>query len=45
MAVDVVVNAKVQKPATCNALETLLVHEKIAKAFLPKAHRELAGRV
>jgi glutamate-5-semialdehyde dehydrogenase len=41
MAVDVVVNAKVQKPATCNALETLLIHEKIAKAFLPKVHREL----
>ncbi len=36
MAVDVAVNAKVQKPATCNALETLLVHEKVAKSFLPK---------
>lgn len=41
MAVDVAVNAKVQKPATCNALETLLVHEKIAKSFLPKVHKEL----
>jgi len=41
MAVDVVVNAKVQKPATCNALETLLIHERAAKAFLPKVHREL----
>jgi len=42
MAVDVTVNAKAQKPATCNALETLLVHEKIAKSFLPKVHKELA---
>ena len=41
MAIDVSVNAKAQKPATCNALETLLVHEKIAKAFLPKINREL----
>jgi len=41
MAVDVAVNAKVQKPATCNALETLLVHEKIAKSFLPKVYKEL----
>ena len=28
-------NAKVQKPATCNAMETLLVHESIARDFLP----------
>ena len=41
MAVDITVNAKVQKPATCNAVETLLVHEKIAKAFLPKVAGEL----
>ena len=41
MAIDVSVNAKAQKPATCNALETLLVHANIAKAFLPKIHREL----
>lgn len=41
MAVGVTVNAKVQKPATCNAVETLLVHEKIAKAFLPEVAGEL----
>ena len=28
------VNAKVQRPSTCNAVETLLVHEKIARNFL-----------
>ncbi|HOW54364.1 MAG TPA: glutamate-5-semialdehyde dehydrogenase [Syntrophorhabdaceae bacterium] len=42
MAVAVAVNAKVQKPATCNAMETLLVHEKIAKTFLPKVAKELS---
>lgn len=35
MARRVCLNAKVQKPATCNALETLLVHEAIARDFLP----------
>ncbi len=34
-ASEVCLNAKVQKPATCNAMETLLVHEKIAPEFLP----------
>ncbi len=36
MAVKVVVNAKCQKPGVCNALETLLVHRRIAPVFLPK---------
>ncbi len=35
-AVDVVVNAKVQRPGVCNAAETLLVHTEIAEAFLPR---------
>ncbi|HHT9152871.1 MAG TPA: glutamate-5-semialdehyde dehydrogenase [Candidatus Hypogeohydataceae bacterium YC40] len=29
-------NAKVQRPATCNAMETMLVHEKVAQSFLPR---------
>ncbi|MCF7833474.1 MAG: glutamate-5-semialdehyde dehydrogenase [Candidatus Marinimicrobia bacterium] len=37
MAEKIIVNAKVQRPATCNSAETLLVDEKIAKKFLPKA--------
>ncbi len=41
MAIDVSINAKVEKPATCNALETLLVNEKVARSFLPKIHKEL----
>ena len=35
-AVEIVFNSKVQRPATCNALETLLVHEAVASTILPK---------
>jgi glutamate-5-semialdehyde dehydrogenase len=35
MAEKIVFNAKVQRPGVCNALETLLVHQKIAPKFLP----------
>jgi glutamate-5-semialdehyde dehydrogenase len=35
MAERIVVNAKCQRPAVCNAIETLLVHEEIARQFLP----------
>ena len=34
-AVSIVLNAKTQNPGVCNAMETLLVHEAIAKKFLP----------
>ncbi len=34
-ALQICLNAKVQRPGVCNAMETLLVHEKIAGAFLP----------
>ena len=36
MALKIAENAKCQRPATCNAMEKLLVHEKIAAEFLPK---------
>ncbi|MFH0876684.1 MAG: glutamate-5-semialdehyde dehydrogenase [Candidatus Omnitrophota bacterium] len=35
MAQRIVLNAKVQRPGVCNAVETLLVHEAVAKDFLP----------
>ncbi|MDT8377481.1 MAG: glutamate-5-semialdehyde dehydrogenase [Desulfotignum sp.] len=38
MAVEICVNAKAQRPGVCNALETLLVNEKIAPLFLPKMY-------
>ncbi|CAM3690640.1 glutamate-5-semialdehyde dehydrogenase [Xenorhabdus thuongxuanensis] len=34
-ALEIITNAKVQRPSACNSLETLLVHEKIAADFLP----------
>ncbi len=41
MADRVCLNAKVQRPGVCNAMETLLVHEKVASRFLPKVARDL----
>lgn len=41
MAVDICVNAKVQRPGVCNAMETMLVDEKIAAEFLPAVWNEL----
>jgi len=36
MALSIVLNAKVQRPGVCNALETLLVHQAITQEFLPQ---------
>lgn len=41
MAAEIVLNAKTQRPGVCNALETLLVHEKIAPEFLPQVAARL----
>ena len=43
MAEEIAMNAKVQRPAVCNAMETLLVDRKVAGAFLP-AIGAAAGR-
>ncbi len=40
-ASKIVVNSKAQRPGVCNALETLLVDEKIASEFLPKIIEDL----
>ena len=41
MAEEICFNAKVQRPATCNAMETMLIHEKIATVFLPGMAKKL----
>ena len=43
MAVDIVVNAKTQRPSVCNAAESLLVHSSVASTFLPRLAPALAG--
>ncbi len=43
MALDIIVNAKTQRPSVCNAAESLLVHEAVAAEFLPRAAEALAG--
>ena len=43
-AVNIIVNAKAQRPSVCNAAETLLVHKDIAEAFLPAAAKALRGK-
>jgi len=40
-AIEVVLNAKVQRPTVCNALDTVLVHKMAANEFLPLAARRL----
>jgi glutamate-5-semialdehyde dehydrogenase len=44
MALAVVENAKCQRPSACNALETLLVHQDVAAAFLPPLAERLGAR-
>lgn len=44
MAEELCLNAKIQRPATCNAMETMLVHEKIAPVFLPLIAKRLQDK-
>jgi len=44
MAEEIAMNAKVQRPAVCNAMETLLVDSAIAATFLPKLSPRLAQK-
>lgn len=41
MAENICINAKVQRPATCNSMETLLVHQQMARTFLPELVKKL----
>ncbi|HFI0568414.1 TPA: glutamate-5-semialdehyde dehydrogenase [Streptococcus suis] len=44
-ALQIAVNAKVNRPSACNSAEVLLVHEAIAGQFLPRLEEALAGQV
>ncbi len=44
MAINIIINAKCQRPGTCNAAEKLLVHRKIAEKFLPRVISSLRSR-
>lgn len=43
-AIDITVNAKVQRPGVCNAIETLLVHRAVAERMLPPIGKALRER-
>jgi len=44
-AINIIKNAKVQRPGVCNACETILVHEAIAEKFLPILEEHLSDKV
>lgn len=43
-ALDVIINAKTQRPSTCNTVETLLVDRRIAETFLPLLSQTMAEK-
>lgn len=43
-SVNIVINAKTQRPGVCNAVETLLIHKNISKNILPLIEKELVAR-
>ena len=45
MAAKIAENAKIQRPSVCNAIECIVVHNKVAAEFLPKLEAKFAGRV
>ncbi|HEY5501026.1 MAG TPA: glutamate-5-semialdehyde dehydrogenase [Candidatus Humimicrobiaceae bacterium] len=42
--IDIVVNAKTQRPSVCNAAEKLLIHSEIAASLLPEILKALEGK-
>ncbi|KMV36429.1 glutamate-5-semialdehyde dehydrogenase [Franconibacter pulveris 601] len=43
-ALNIIANAKTQRPSTCNTVETLLVHDAIAARFLPELSQAMSER-
>ncbi len=44
MAVDIIINAKTQRPSVCNAIETIVIHEKWAQQFGSELFSALKGK-
>ena len=44
-AIDISVNAKIQRPSVCNAIETILVHQDIASKYLPLLYEQFQNCV
>ena len=44
MAIDIIINAKTQRIGVCNACESLVIHEKIADAFIPQLLNRLSEK-
>lgn len=44
MAADIIFNAKTTRPSVCNAIETILVHEKVAEKALPRIAEKLGEK-
>lgn len=44
-AIDITINAKIQRPSVCNAIETILVHQDIADVYLPLLYQHFQERV
>ncbi|MCM1334905.1 MAG: glutamate-5-semialdehyde dehydrogenase [Bacteroides sp.] len=45
LAVEIVDNAKTQRPSVCNAIENVLVHKDVAEAFFSALHKKWGDRV
>jgi len=45
VALKIIENAKVQRPGVCNSCEKVIVHQKLAKVFLPKLYESLKDKV
>lgn len=44
-AIDISVNAKIQRPSVCNAIETILVHQDVADVYLPLMYKAFENQV
>lgn len=44
MAIDIVINAKISKPAACNSVDTVVIHQDIASVLVPKLVAELEAK-